>query len=197
MYLSYFKQRVNGSNDVVYQSTDYSCDGGRLFTARPYYFHGSCYSLRYSTMQLHSLFSFIRIPNCLAKPQITKITFDLKTEQSDIFIHHQGQFMSSNSRNRVAVKRGEFLELAIFHEVVELLQESGSGCVKNYSRVDTVAKSHSTWVEETYDFCMYSILEYLLNEEVRLQFTGRCLILYFTGRMYCSLAHQQKQHLHQ
>ena len=46
-------------------------------------------------------------------------------EKADIFIHHPGQFFSPDSRARVDISPGFYKKIAINHEIVCLLSETG------------------------------------------------------------------------
>ena len=46
-------------------------------------------------------------------------------DKVDIFIHHPGQFFSPDSRARVDISPGHYKKIAINHEIVRLLSETG------------------------------------------------------------------------
>ena len=51
-------------------------------------------------------------------------------DKTDIFIHNIGQFLSPNSRSRVDVDKGNFVKIAVNHEVVQLLSgEDFENCI--------------------------------------------------------------------
>ena len=74
---------IDGKNPIQFGPGDLACGGQSLFKVLSYYYFGDCYSLV--------------MPDCLQEAGVleTALTFNDKV---DIFIHHEGQFMSSNSR---------------------------------------------------------------------------------------------------
>lgn len=78
----FVEQEFNGSHTIVHDPRDSLCNEN-LFQVKGYYYNGNCFSLK--------------IPTCLQKAGILEI--DLRFKQKvDVFIHHVGQFLSSNSR---------------------------------------------------------------------------------------------------
>ena len=79
----------NICNESVIRNTDY-------------YYNGRCFTLS--------------IPHCIVKLGILELILNFN-KNVDIFIHHEGQFFSPNSRARVDVKLGENKKIAVNHEV--------------------------------------------------------------------------------
>ncbi len=132
------EQLINDSYQITYApDEDVKCGNGippqKLFHVRPYYFFGDCYALT--------------LPSCIKSAGILEILIDLKSK-TDIFLHHEGQYMSPNSKSRVDVDVGRYVKVAVNHEVVDLLADKGD-CVK----------------DADFDGCMYEELR-LINEDV-------------------------------
>ena len=109
------------------------------------------------------------MPNCLASAGPLEIEFEF-FDQTEIFLHHLGQFLSPNSRPRLSVKVGQFIKIAgtkintnfinlisrnflVSHEVVQLIPEF-SNCVDSYDQ------------NSNFDDCMYSNLFDLMVKKV-------------------------------
>ena len=69
----------------------------------------------------------LTIPKCLLDVGPIEIIMKLN-RMVDVFIHHEGQFNSPNSKARVSVEKGKFSKVAVIHEVVQQL-----GKIFNYS----------------------------------------------------------------
>ena len=136
----YLEQLLDGKNVIDLKPNDVVCKSERLFRAKPYYWNGNCYGLV--------------MPSCYSKAGPLEVVIEFY-DKTDIFIHHEGQFLSPNSRNRVDVDKGKFIKIAINHEVVQLLSDEDYG-----SCVDTFDP------DPTYDDCMYSNLHRLMTEQV-------------------------------
>ena len=91
--------------------------------------------------------------SCLAKGGIMEVKIEFYN-QTDMFFHHSGSFLSANSRSRVDVNTGQFIKIAITHEVVQLLRgEDFSNCVDYYEN------------DLSYDDCIYSNLYDLMMNQ--------------------------------
>ena len=136
----YFEKLIDGKNIIDVGANDRVCDNEKLFITKPYYWNGDCFGLV--------------IPSCLAEAGILEVVIEFY-DKTDIFIHHDGQFLSPNSRSRVDVDKGKFIKIAITHEVVQLLSgEDFSDCVDSFAP------------DPTYDDCIYSNLYSLMIEKV-------------------------------
>ena len=89
----------------------------------------------------------------MAKGGITEVGIEFYNK-TDMFFHHSGSFLSANSRSRVDVNMGQFIKIAITHEVVQLLRgEDFSNCVDYYEN------------DLNYDHCIYSNLyDMMMNQ---------------------------------
>ena len=67
------------------------------------------------------------MPICLHEAGPLEIIASFKMI-TDVFIHHEGQFNSPNSKARVSVEKGKYSKVAVIHEVVQQL-----GKIFNYS----------------------------------------------------------------
>ena len=79
----YVEQLLDGKNILKLKPHDEVCNGEKLFTIKEYYFNGDCFPLVVS--------------DCIRQAGVLEIVFEFKNK-TDIFIHHQGQFLSPNSR---------------------------------------------------------------------------------------------------
>jgi len=73
---------VEGSNVLIVKANETLC-GENLFKVEEYYYNGDCYALT--------------LPNCLRESGVLELVVDFH-DKTDIFIHHEGQFLSPNSR---------------------------------------------------------------------------------------------------
>ena len=69
------------------------------------------------------------LPECIIAAGPLEVVFEFY-DKTDIFIHNTGQFLSPNSRSRVDVDKGNFVKIAVNHEVVQLLSgEDFENCI--------------------------------------------------------------------
>ena len=68
----------------------------------------------------HFYNSSLTIPKCLLDAGPIEIIMKM-SRMVDVFIHHEGQFNSPNSKARVSVEKGKFSKVAVIHEVVQQL----------------------------------------------------------------------------
>ncbi|XP_023334500.1 uncharacterized protein LOC111705999 isoform X2 [Eurytemora carolleeae] len=129
----------NGSSIMFIKPNQLVC-GKQVFRATEYYYNGRCY-----TMEL---------PDCILRLGVLEVNIDF-IDKTDIFIHHEGQFLSPDSRSRVDVDKGSFVKIAINHEVVQLLPDVGT-CVAGYGPNLT----------DSYDDCIFSNLYDLMIQNV-------------------------------
>lgn len=121
------------------------CKLSPLWTIRDYYFNGICFSLQ--------------LPPCLLDRGILEMSVHLH-QSTDVFIHHPGQFLSPNSRNRVKLRtppnpsRAIHFKIAATFEIVQL--DPSSGKCLDYSDSLSVG----------FDQCMYDILYQMSLNEV-------------------------------
>ena len=86
-----------GKTNIVLKPNDTICGSEKLFQNTPYYYNGECYG-------------FV-MPKCLAISGPVEIGFEF-LKQTEIFLHHEGQFLSPNSRSRVNVNKGQYIKIA-------------------------------------------------------------------------------------
>ena len=136
---------IGGLNKFILSPNDTICEES-IFKTKQYYYNGDCFALN--------------LPTCLKLAGILEIiiTFFNKT---DIFIHHDGQFLSPNSRSRIDVDVTHFVKIAINHEVVQMLSAKGT-CVDQYGEGEGVDSD----MDNSFDGCMYSKLRELMMSEV-------------------------------
>ena len=96
--ISVLKEDNFGTNIIELLPNETFCQNNqKLFEPSPYYYNGQCYGLV--------------MPNCLASAGPLEIEFEF-FDQTEIFLHHLGQFLSPNSRPRLSVKVGQFIKIA-------------------------------------------------------------------------------------
>ena len=73
-----------------------------IFRNTEYYFNGRCFTLH--------------LPKCILMLGVLELVIHFRMKV-DIFIHHEGQFFSPDSRARVDINPGYYNKIAINHEV--------------------------------------------------------------------------------
>ena len=141
----YAEVEIDGKNKFLVRPNETIC-GEYLFKTKQYYYNGDCFALQ--------------LPDCLKNGGVLEIVFDF-FNKTDIFIHHDGQFLSPNSRSRVDVELGYFVKIAVNHEVVQLLSDDGN-CVDQYSEDEGVDSD----MDNSFDGCMYSKLRQIMTDDV-------------------------------
>ena len=124
------------------------CELSPIWKPKEYYYFGTCYNFN--------------VPDCVLSKAILELAMEVRAN-ADIFLHHEDQFMSPNSRSRVNLvtsalpNKTQSLKLALSLEIVRLNPDTGkctqydSGDMSQYS---------------TFDDCLYSKLYDVQMEQV-------------------------------
>ena len=135
----YVEALLDGKNIIVLKPEEVYC-GKTLFIKKEYYFNGDCFATI--------------LPECIKEAGPLEVVFEFY-DKTDVFIHHDSQFLSPNSRSRVDVDKGHFVKIAINHEVVQLLSgEDFGNCIDEYED------------DGGFDGCMYTKMHGLMMESV-------------------------------
>ena len=93
----------NGNASVFFPASSFKNVCNQiLFRNTEYYFNGRCFTLQ--------------LPKCILKLGILELIMHFR-KKVDIFIHHEGQFFSPDSRARVDIQTGHYKKIAVNHEV--------------------------------------------------------------------------------
>ena len=78
----YAESLIDGKNIFILGPNELMC-GQNMFKKKPYYFNGDCFAFT--------------LPDCLRHSGVLEVNLKF-FDKTDIFIHHDGQFLSPNSR---------------------------------------------------------------------------------------------------
>ena len=78
----YAEVEIDGKNTFLIRPNETFCNE-YIFQTKQYYYNGDCFSLN--------------VPDCLKSGGVLEINIDFYNK-TDVFIHHEGQFLSPNSR---------------------------------------------------------------------------------------------------
>ena len=127
----YLETPSNGNASVFFPSGGFNniCNK-TVFRYTDYYYNGRCFSLQ--------------LPQCILNLGVLELILHFR-KKVDIFIHHEGQFFSPNSRARVDVMPGQYKKIAVNHEVGRILfvinietQNNKTQCIISFLRQDNV-----------------------------------------------------------